>query len=52
MLAGYVTDLYGSGIAFLGLAAVAGFGLGVIALLMPETRRVAPEMVQADIALR
>ena len=43
VLAGYVSDLYGSSIAFLGLAAVAGLGLTAIALLMPETRRPAPQ---------
>jgi MFS family permease len=52
VLAGYVSDLFGSGIAFLGLAAVAALGLGVIALFMPETRRAAPAMAQADIVLR
>jgi MFS family permease len=43
VLAGYVTDLFGSGIAFLGLAAIAWCGFAVIAFLMPETRRVAPQ---------
>jgi len=38
-LAGYVSDMFGSNVAFLGLAAVAALGLAVIALLMPETRR-------------
>jgi MFS family permease len=52
VLAGYVTDLYGSGVAFLGLAMIAWIGFAVIAFLMPETRRVAPGMAQADIALR
>ena len=42
VLAGYVTDLFGSGVAFLGLAVIAWLGFAVIALLMPETRRVAP----------
>ena len=42
LLAGYVSDLFGSGIAFFGLASVAALGLAVIALAMPETRRVAP----------
>lgn len=37
-LAGYVTDFYGSPIAFLSLAAVAVMGLAVVTLLMPETR--------------
>jgi MFS family permease len=38
-LAGFVSDKFGSEIAFLGLAAVAALGLAVIATLMPETRR-------------
>jgi predicted MFS family arabinose efflux permease len=38
-LAGFVSDKFGSEIAFLGLAAVAALGLAVIASLMPETRR-------------
>src|SRR6202035_2392595 len=39
VLAGYVSDTFGSGIAFMGLAAVAAVGFAVIALFMPETRR-------------
>jgi MFS family permease len=39
VLAGYVSDRFGSGIAFMGLAAVAAVGFAVIALAMPETRR-------------
>jgi predicted MFS family arabinose efflux permease len=39
-LAGFVSDKFGSEIAFLGLAAVAALGLAVIAALMPETRPV------------
>jgi MFS family permease len=42
VLAGYVSDQYGSGVAFLGLATVAWIGFTVIVLLMPETRRLAP----------
>ena len=42
VLAGYVTDRFGSSIAFLGLAAVAAAGLATIWLVMPETRRSAP----------
>jgi predicted MFS family arabinose efflux permease len=38
-LAGFVSDKFGSEIAFLGLAGVAAVGLIGIALLMPETRR-------------
>jgi hypothetical protein len=39
VLAGYAADRYGSGVAFLGLAAVAATGLAMIWLVMPETRR-------------
>ncbi len=39
VLAGFVTDMYGSSIAFVGLAAVAMLGFAAIALLMPETRQ-------------
>jgi MFS family permease len=39
VLAGYVSDRFGSSVAFLGLAAVAAAGLAVISLVMPETRR-------------
>ena len=38
-LAGYVSDHFGSGTAFLVLAAIATLGLACIWLLMPETRR-------------
>jgi len=38
VLAGYVSDIFGSNVAFLGLAAVAALGLAAIAVLMPETR--------------
>ena len=48
VLAGYVTDKFGSSTAFLGLAGVAAVGLVLIWLVMPETRRVA----QDDSALR
>jgi MFS family permease len=40
VLAGYVSDKFGSGIAFAGLAGVAALGLAMIWLVMPETRRV------------
>jgi predicted MFS family arabinose efflux permease len=43
VLAGYVSDTFGSNIAFLGLAAVAAAGLAAIALLMPETRHTKDE---------
>src|ERR1700712_3913367 len=48
VLAGYVSDKFGSSVAFTGLACVAALGLVVIWFVMPETRRV----VQADSALR
>ena len=40
VLAGYVSDKFGSAVAFSGLAGVAALGLAVIWLVMPETRRV------------
>jgi predicted MFS family arabinose efflux permease len=39
VLAGYVSDKFGSSFAFTGLAAVAALGLAVIWLIMPETRK-------------
>lgn len=39
VLAGYVTDKFGSSVAFLGLAGAAATGLLLILLVMPETRR-------------
>jgi MFS family permease len=39
VLAGYMADRFGSGIAFMWLAAVAATGLAMIFLMMPETRR-------------
>jgi MFS family permease len=39
VLAGYVSDRFGSSVAFLGLAAVAATGLAMVWLVMPETRR-------------
>lgn len=39
VLAGYVSDKFGSGVAFTGLAGVAALGLLMIWLVMPETRR-------------
>jgi predicted MFS family arabinose efflux permease len=39
VLAGYVSDKFGSSVAFVGLAAVAATGLLLILLVMPETRR-------------
>ena len=39
VLAGYVSDRFGSSVAFMGLAAVAAAGLAMIWLVMPETRR-------------
>jgi MFS family permease len=45
VLAGYVSDKLGSGVAFLGLAAVAATGLAMIWLVMPETRRAPTESI-------
>src|SRR4029077_11598874 len=39
VLAGYVSDKFGSGHAFMALAGVAALGLLMIWLVMPETRR-------------
>ena len=39
VLAGYVSDRFGSSVAFTGLAGVAAAGLAMIWLVMPETRR-------------
>src|ERR1700716_4196526 len=39
VLAGYVSDQFGSTVAFAGLACVAAAGLAMIWLVMPETRR-------------
>jgi predicted MFS family arabinose efflux permease len=39
VLAGYVSDQFGSSAAFTGLAAVAAAGLAMIWFVMPETRR-------------
>jgi len=38
VLAGYISDRFGSTFAFTGLAVVAAFGLAMIWLIMPETR--------------
>jgi MFS family permease len=48
VIAGHISDKFGSSVAFTGLACVAAVGLVVIWFVMPETRRV----VQADSALR
>jgi len=37
-LSGYLTDQFGSAIAFLGLAGIATLGLAGVWLLLPETR--------------
>jgi MFS family permease len=42
VLAGYVSDKFGSAVAFAGLAGVAAAGLALVWLAMPETRRSAP----------
>lgn len=39
VIAGYVSDRFGSGIAFTGLAAIAALGFLTILTVMPETRR-------------
>ena len=39
VLAGYVSDKFGSSVAFTGLAGVAAMGLLVVLFVMPETRR-------------
>jgi predicted MFS family arabinose efflux permease len=39
VIAGYVSDKFGSNVAFMGLASVAALGLAMIWLVMPETRR-------------
>ncbi|THD75374.1 MAG: MFS transporter [Bradyrhizobium sp.] len=39
VLAGYVSDVFGSSIAFTGLAGVAATGLALVWFVMPETRR-------------
>jgi sugar phosphate permease len=41
VLGGYVSDKFGSSIAFIGLASVAATGLLLVLLAMPETRRTA-----------
>jgi MFS family permease len=41
VLAGYISDMFGSSVAFFGLAAVAAAGLVLIWFVMPETRRTA-----------
>ena len=47
VLAGYVSDKFGSGVAFMGLAGVAAMGLVMIWLVMPETRRLPTESAPA-----
>ena len=39
LLAGYISDKFGSSVAFTGLSGIAVLGLVAIVLLMPETRR-------------
>jgi len=39
VLAGYVSDKFGSSVAFTGLAGIAALGLAMIWFVMPETRR-------------
>jgi MFS family permease len=47
LMAGYVSDKFGSSFAFLGLATVAALGLVTIALIMPETRRLSADGIPA-----
>ena len=47
LVAGYVSDVFGSSVAFFGLAAVAALGLTMIWFAMPETRPV-PQSVVTD----
>jgi MFS family permease len=42
LMAGYVSDTFGSSVAFLGLACAAALGLATIALIMPETKPASP----------
>jgi predicted MFS family arabinose efflux permease len=42
VIAGHISDKFGSSVAFTGLACVAALGLAMIWLVMPETRRQAP----------
>jgi MFS family permease len=39
VLAGYISDVFSSSVAFIGLAGIAALGLTVIWAFMPETRR-------------
>ncbi|OCK54296.1 MFS transporter [Bradyrhizobium sp. LMTR 3] len=39
VLAGYISDIFGSSVAFIGLAGIAALGLTLIWAFMPETRR-------------
>ena len=48
VLAGYVSDEFGSSVAFTGLAAVATAGLAMIWFAMPETRRTPAPDAAAD----
>jgi MFS family permease len=47
VLAGYASDKFGSSVAFTGLAGVAAFGLVMIWLIMPETRRSENEILKS-----
>jgi MFS family permease len=48
VLAGYVSDRFGSSVAFAGLAGVAALGLAMIWLIMPETRRTKHEQLTGE----
>ena len=43
VLAGYVSDKFGSSVAFTGLAGIAAVGFAMVLFVMPETRRSAQE---------
>jgi MFS family permease len=48
LVAGYVSDIFGSNVAFFGLASVAALGLAAIWLAMPETRPAPRKMVASE----
>ena len=47
-LAGYVSDHFGSPVAFLGLAAIAAAGLALVWTLMPETAEAKPQRFSGE----
>lgn len=46
-LAGLISDRFGTPAAFMGLAAAGALGTALLALLMPETRTIAPSPAMA-----